>query len=205
MPLTMITKQVCTCLPALEADFLNGHLPLQMFYLNEAIASTDNIYFSPLAECAILVTICGRAQFHKQASTVEKALGTASQDFWVRHDWLHSMLTKRMDGFMLNHPASSILEDPTLLFTFMGFQAAMIYLCKIMELLEPSEQLEPARRNYQDRALVAAKEIARCTRELGHIGYFKVCVIQFHFQTYSSLFSLSLRACNVYNMSPTKR
>lgn len=150
-----------------------------MFYLSEAIASTDNIYFSPLAECAILVTICSRAQSHKQASKVEQALGTASQDFWVRHDWLHCMLRQRMDSFMLNHPSSSIIEDPTLLFTFMGFQATMIFLCKIMEFLGPLEQFEAARRDYQDRALTAAKEIARCSRELDQIGYFKVSYISF--------------------------
>ena len=172
--LMTITQQVCTCLPSLDAEFLSGHLPTQIFYLSEALASTENICFSPLAECAILVTICGRAQIHKQASKVEQALDTVSQDFWVRHDWLHCMLTKRMESFSSNHNPSSILEDPMLMFTFMGFQATLIYLCKIMESLEPLEQFEAARREYQDRALAAAREIARCSRELSHMGYFKV-------------------------------
>ena len=169
----MINCQICTYLPSLEADFLNGK-PTQVFFLSEAIASSEYVSFSPLAECAILVTICGRALSHKQISKVEQLCGNAAQDFWIRHDWLDNMLTKRMESFSLHHPTVSVHADPMLLFAFMVLQSAIIYLCKIMEPLEQDEQFKASRREYQDRALTAARAIARLSKEQGHIGYFKV-------------------------------
>ncbi|KAI9879284.1 MAG: hypothetical protein M1830_009014 [Pleopsidium flavum] len=171
-PLTLNEEVICTRLPALEADFQSGH-PMQVCFLSEAIAFSDHSLFSPLAECAILVTIYGRALSHNQVSTVEQVYGNASLDFWLRHEWLDSMLTKRMESFSLNYPTVSIFADPMLLFTFMVVQTTIIYLCKIMEPLGDTEQYKATVIEYQKRALWAAREIARLSKEHGHIGYFK--------------------------------
>jgi hypothetical protein len=147
---------------------------MQVCFLSEAIASSDHSLFSPLAECAILVTICGRALSHNQVSIVERVYGNASLDFWLRHAWLDSMLTKIIEGLSLNYPTVSVVADPMLLFTIMVAQSTVIYLCKIMESLAwETEEYQATVIEYQKRALWAAQEIARLSKEHEHISYFK--------------------------------
>ena len=188
IPRTMAHQhQICTRLPALETEFQSDQ-PMQVYFLSEAIASSNPSLFSPLAECAILVTIYGRALSHNQVSTVEQVYGNAPLDFWLRHEWLDSMLTKRMKNFSLNYPTVSIFTDPMLLFTFMVGQITSLYLCKIMEALGESEQYKATVAEYQGRALWAAREIARLSKEHGHIGYFKASSLihrhVYHFHVY---------------------
>lgn len=145
-----------------------------MSFLSEAIASNDHTLFSPLAECAILATICGRAMSHSQVSNVERAYGNASLDFWLRHEWLDGMLTKRLETLASHYPVISAVADSMLLFAFMVAQTAVIYLADIIESLTPEQQGQPGGSEYQKRAMRAAREIARLSKAHEHIGLFKV-------------------------------
>jgi len=169
-----VSLQICTRLPSPELAFQGGH-PIQLCFLSEAIASNDHALFSPLAECAILVTICGRAMSHSQVSKVEKAAyGNASLDFWLRHEWLDGMLNKRLDALTVTYPVVSAVADSMLLFAFMLAQTTVVYLANIIEGLGAGTQYQPAVAEYQKRAMRAATEIARLSKAHEQIGYIKV-------------------------------
>ncbi|KAL8720572.1 MAG: hypothetical protein Q9225_002591 [Loekoesia sp. 1 TL-2023] len=175
--LTLSEEVICTCLPSLETDFQNGHAA-QIWFLSEAIASSSQ--FSPLAECAIMATICGRVLSHNHVSAVEQVYGNAALDFWVRHEWLNSILITRRDSLALNHPSVSAFADPMLIFAFMAVHATTIYLCEVAESLKEVEQYRATIIEYQNQALWAAREIARLSKEQEQVGHFKA--------SYSSLF-----------------
>lgn len=169
--LPLAHQQICTCLPALESDFHRGHAS-QIWFLSEAISS--NVQFSPLAECAIMATIFGRVLSHKHVSTVEQVYGNAALDFWARHEWLNSILVTRRDSLSFNHPNVSVFADPMLVFAFMAVHATTIYLCEVAVPLGEMEQYRAAVAEYQGKALWAAREIARLSREQDQVGHFKV-------------------------------
>jgi hypothetical protein len=119
-----------------------------------------------------VVTICGRLLSHAQVSSVERAVG-ASFDFWLRHDWLDSLLARTLDSMSMNAPAVSAVADPMVFFAFMMAHAATIFMCQIAEASgmdsHPSAVVE-----FQNRATRAAREIASLAKAHVHIGYFKV-------------------------------
>ncbi|KAK0620713.1 fungal-specific transcription factor domain-containing protein [Immersiella caudata] len=173
-PLTLIEEVLCTRLPSPELAFQGGH-PIRVCFLSEAIASHEHTMLSPLAECAILVTICGRAMSHSQVSNVERAAyGSASMDFWLRHEWLDDMLNKRLNALTMTYPAVSAVTDPMLLFAFMVAQTAVVYLASIVGGYGADSQYQPAVEEYQKRAISAGQEIARLSRAHEQIGYIKV-------------------------------
>ena len=142
--------------------------------MSEAIASGDHNLLSPLAELAILVTISGRALSHCQVSSVERASGTSSLDFWLRHEWLDGMLTRTLDSLAMNTPMVSAMADPMLLFAFMMGHATMIYMCQIVEASGMEGQCRPTVVEYRNRATRAAREIVSLAKAHEHIGFFKV-------------------------------
>lgn len=155
--------------------FQGGH-PIQVCFLSEAIASNNHALLSPLAECAILVTICGRAMSHSQVSKVEQAYGNASVDFWLRHEWLDGLLNGRLEALSASYPVMSAITDSMLLFSFMLAQTTVIYLANIIEGFETDRSHHPTTINYSRRAVLAAQEIARLSKTQENVGYFKVSV-----------------------------
>lgn len=130
---------------------------------------------SPLAECAILLTICGRAISHSQTSSVERAAyGNASVDFWLRHEWLDGILHKRLNVLAVTYPVISTVGDSMLLFAFMVAQTTVIYLANIIEKFGADSQFQHTIADYQKRAIRAGQEIARLAKAHEQIGYIKV-------------------------------
>lgn len=140
------------------------------------MASGDHNLLSPLAETAIITTVCGRALSHCQVSSVERALGGAPLDFWIRHDWLDGMLTRTLDALAMSTPVVSAMADPMLLFAFIMGHAATIYMCQVAETspMPMDGQCRPGPADYRSRATRAAREIAGLTKAHEHLGYFKV-------------------------------
>ncbi|KAK4142516.1 fungal-specific transcription factor domain-containing protein [Dichotomopilus funicola] len=171
-PLTLAEEVVCTRLPSPELAFQSGH-PIPGCFLPEAIASGEHNFLSPLAEAAIVVTVCARPLAHSQAADVERALGNQSLDFWLRHEWLDSMLTRTLDSLSINTPVVSAMADPMVFFAFMIAHATTISLCQIAESTGIDGNCRPTLVEYQNRAMRAAREIARMTKAHEHIGYFK--------------------------------
>ncbi|EAW15012.1 Zn(II)2Cys6 transcription factor [Aspergillus clavatus NRRL 1] len=181
-PLTLNEEVICTRLPCSEAEFQNG-TPRPECFLSQAMASSDPHSLSPLAECTVLVTICGRAMAHHRVSTVERVYSNMPLDFWACHEWLHSMLVKRIKNLTAMYPSFAVVVDPMAIFACMVAQAAIIYLCTIIEALTEDEDEAWAESTpvtvsvpvstYQERGLQAAREIVRLAREHERLGYFK--------------------------------
>lgn len=167
------TRQICTRLPSPELAFQSGH-PIPGCFLPEAIESGDHNFLSPLAECAVTVTICGRALSHSNVAGVERAFGNPSLDFWIRHEWVDGILTRTVNSISLNAPVVSAMADPMMFFAIMVAHATTILMCQIAETSAMDDQSRTKVSEYQLRAMQSAQEIARMAKAHEHIGYFKV-------------------------------
>ncbi|KAM7195353.1 pyrimidine pathway regulatory protein 1 [Naviculisporaceae sp. PSN 640] len=180
-PLTLTEEETCTRLPSPEMAFQAGH-PVQGCFLAEAIASSDHSLLSPLAESAVMATICGRANSHCHVSRAERRYGCPPMEFWLRHEWLEVMLTRRLECLKASYPvlSASAATDPMMLFVFMTAQATVLNLSNTA--MEASMQ-GGAALNHMDpklvmneskkRALHAAKEITDLVSAHEQSGYFK--------------------------------
>ncbi|KAH8879031.1 hypothetical protein GQ53DRAFT_856499 [Thozetella sp. PMI_491] len=175
LPLALNEEMICTRLPTSEADFerMEGGIPQQTYFLSESLSQHALASFSPLAETAILITLYGRGLAHSRMSSNERLYGCATQDFWSRHEWIDSLLRQRIDSFALTHPSLTVFVDPGVLLSYMIMQATTLYLYKIMEPLLSNGQFADRVTNYRRRAMAAAREISRLTKEYMHISYFK--------------------------------
>ena len=158
--------QICTRLPSPDLAFQSGH-PIPGCFLPEAIASGEHNFLSPLAESAVVVTICGRALSHGQLSSIERAFGGASLDSWLRHEWLDAMLTRTLESLSRNAPVVSAVGDPMAFFVLMMAHATTIFMAQIAEASGIDGHCRP-------RAMRAAHEIASLAKAHEDIGYFKV-------------------------------
>ncbi|KFZ17735.1 hypothetical protein V502_04426 [Pseudogymnoascus sp. VKM F-4520 (FW-2644)] len=172
-PLTL-NEQISTRLPIPEEEFQRGQY-LQMGFLSEAIASTDQNWSSPFTESIILATICGRALAHGQQSAVEHVYGNVPEHFWDRHEWLDMMLMIRSNNLLQNYLPATQHVDCMLLFTRMMAPTAVLYLCKVIESVAwETEEYSGAIAEFKQRSLVAAQEVVGLTRSISHLSYFKV-------------------------------
>jgi hypothetical protein len=139
------------------------------------ITTNDRKTVAPFTECIVLATICGRSLSHRQQSLVERVYGDVSQEFWDRHQWLVSILTKRTQILpFFSIPALEIV-DPMQLFTRMMAPTAILYLFKIAESLlwgidGPSAMLN----KYEEQASSAAQDIVNLTHVIEQLSPFKV-------------------------------
>ncbi|KAK4040640.1 hypothetical protein C8A01DRAFT_46105 [Parachaetomium inaequale] len=172
-PLTLTEEMVYTRLPSPELAFQGGH-PIPGCFLSKAMVSGDHNFLAPLAEAALLSTICGRAISHCQVSSAERAFGSASLDFWLRHEWLDGMLTRALDSLTIHTPVVSAMADPIIMFVFMMAHATTIFMCQIAEASGIDNHCRPTILEYRHRATRAAREIAGFAKAHEHISYFKV-------------------------------
>ncbi|KAK4173466.1 fungal-specific transcription factor domain-containing protein [Triangularia setosa] len=170
-PLTLIEEVICTRLPSSDLTFQGGS-PIQGRFLGEVFASGDHSLLSPLAESAILLTIYGRAVSQCQAYKMERTYGTASLEFWMRHEWINNTLTSSLDSLMVNHQVISAAE-PMLFFSMMMAHAIKIYMCQVVESTTHEASCRPNVVECQNQAMHAAREIARLVKAHEHIPYFK--------------------------------
>ncbi|KAK0717836.1 hypothetical protein B0T26DRAFT_776826 [Lasiosphaeria miniovina] len=172
--LTLVEDVIFARFSSPELSFQAGH-PTQTCFLSQAMGARSQSTLSPLAECSILVTICENALSHHEQSMIESTFGSMPSDaqFWLRHDWLSCMLSKSLESLDVNYPGMAGVTDPLLLFTSMMAHSVVIYLCQIMEASGMQSHYSPTVDEFQNRAMIAAREIARFARAHEHIGYFK--------------------------------
>ena len=84
------------------------------------------------------------------------------------------MLMQRQDSFALNYLGVAVFPDPMLLLSHMVLQTTTIYLYKVIESVMADKESDPRIIEYQKRAISAAQEIARLTKEHVHMSCFKV-------------------------------
>lgn len=171
-PLTLNEDSVFTRLPCPDADIQSGLIRQESFLL-EAMSSADPRHYSPLAECAILVTIYGRTLSHKQATALGSMYSSTPLDVCARHDWLDGILTRRLNSLEVNYPSTSLTLDPMIVFSYMIAYSAIIYMCGSIETMSRNEQNRALVWQFQERGLWAAQEITRLASEHQHLGCFK--------------------------------
>lgn len=119
-------------MPAPDADFQSGHLVFGPF-LSEAMTEPNLQVLSPLNECLILVTLCGRSLLRDQQFQISKAYGDPLLDESDQRHWLDSNLSTRLQILSQCYPSPTEAYDPLLLFAHILGQATVIYFCKGME------------------------------------------------------------------------
>ncbi len=145
-----------------------------MGFLSEVIADSDHTVRSPLTECIIWATICGRSMSHRQQSTVERVYGNVSQDFWDRHHWLDTIITQRMQILLLYYPSASEHVDPLLLFTNMVAQTTVLHLYETIESMSwETDKYQFIITEYGQKSASAARKIVILAKALFPLSYFK--------------------------------
>lgn len=141
------------------------------------MVANDSIALSPFAECIILSTIWSRIQGHQQQCLMEQAYGMPMVEFWDRHLQLENFVTQRVKLYQTNSTLISVHTDPDRLFANLIAQAAVLPLCKVTESMTALDSLEYTDNNiidqYKQRSLAAAHEIARLSKSLCQLSFFK--------------------------------
>ena len=125
---------------------------------------------SSFSECVILATICGRALSHRQQSAVEQINGDLADGLWARHQWLHELLTYRIQVLSV-----SAHVDPILIFARIVAQALILFLYSVLEGItwKTGEHLL-GMFEYERLCMMAAQEVVSLVRLQSQLGYFKV-------------------------------
>ncbi|KAK4184686.1 pyrimidine pathway regulatory protein 1 [Podospora australis] len=160
-PLTLV-EGICTRLPSPDLAFQSGH-PIDGYFVDEAITSGDRL-LSPLAESAILVTICGPALSQRCRS-----YGDTFLDFSMKQDWLSGMVT----SLSVSSSGISGGADSMQFFALMMAHHFRITMCEIVESMRAENRCHFDLFAYQTQAIQAASEIARLAKTHEHLGFVK--------------------------------
>ena len=125
---------------------------------------------SSFSECIILAPLCGRALSHRQTSAVEQMNGGLVDGLWTRHQWLHEMLTYRIQVL-----SASAHVDPMLIFARIVAQTLVLFLHSVLEAItwKTGDHLLGIF-EYERLCVMAAHEVVNLVKLQGQLGYFKV-------------------------------
>ncbi|RAQ45660.1 fungal specific transcription factor domain protein [Aspergillus flavus] len=173
LPYTLNEELIATRLPTSEEDFQAGH-PAATQFLPEVMAgyssSDSSNVQSSFSQCVILATLCGRALSHKQKSAMEQINGELGDGLWTRHQWLHEMLTYRIQVL------SALAQvDPMLIFARIVAQTLVLFLHSVLEAItwKTGEHLL-GMFEYERLCVMAAHEVVNLVKLQAQLGYFKV-------------------------------
>ena len=126
-------------------------------------------------QCVIFASLCGRSLFYGQQCNLSTFYGGAPLDFTRHFQWLDDSLTTRLQVLTQYNPSPTETHDPTILFTSIIGQTAVIALCKGMELkLGADSDGGASIVACQLRALTAATQIVKLAKALTEFPVFKV-------------------------------
>lgn len=176
-------KQISTRLPAPEEEFQAGQ-PVVTRFLTEVMArsclgdSVSGTGVSSFGECIILATICGRALSHRQKLAVEQITGDMFDGLWTRHQWLHELLSHRIQVL-----STSTQVDSMLIFARLVAQTMVLYLHNVLESIvwKTGDHLLGII-EYERSCILAAHEVVNLVKLQGQLGYFKVSLSIFLLQ-----------------------
>jgi hypothetical protein len=167
--------QICTRLPAPEANFQNNQSVCTPF-LAEVLAAKaterPSTSLSSLSECVVLATLYAQCSSHRRSRVTEQP-GTSRGDFWPRLKHLAAAAKTRIQ-VLAAHP-THVDSDPMLLFAHMVARGAVIKLGQAATSAlawGPAEQQQ--QQQHKRRASAAAAEMVWLTRQIPHFSYFRV-------------------------------
>ncbi|KAH8901540.1 hypothetical protein GQ53DRAFT_707900 [Thozetella sp. PMI_491] len=163
---------VFTRLPCQDTDIHNS--ATQEPFLDEAMPLASPRHYSSLAECAILANICARILSHKQIMSLGSVYGsTSALNHGASHDWLDTIVTRRLQSLQARCPSTVLGMDPMNVLCHMLAHSAIIYMCESIETTPGKEQNQAIIRQFQERALAAAKDITRLASDHQQFGCFR--------------------------------
>ncbi|KAE8356274.1 fungal-specific transcription factor domain-containing protein [Aspergillus coremiiformis] len=172
LPYILNEQLIATRLPAPEEDFQAGHPTITRFLPEVMTRGVSNDHCSGLSsfsECIILATICGRALSHRQKAAVEQINGDVVDEFWTRHQWLHEMITFRIQVL-----SASAQVDPMLIFARIVAQTLVLFLHNVLESITwRTGEHVLGMLEYERLCVMAAHEIVNLVKLQGQLGYFK--------------------------------
>ncbi|PLB51636.1 fungal-specific transcription factor domain protein [Aspergillus steynii IBT 23096] len=176
LPFTLNEGLITTRLPAPEEEFQAGQPVVTRFLaevmarscLESAPAGSGGV--SSFGECIILATICGRALSHRQKLAVEQINGDVFDGLWTRHQWLHELLSHRIQVL-----STSTQVDSMLIFARIVAQTMVLYLHNVLESIvwKTGDHLLGII-EYERLCVLAAHEVVNLVKLQGQLGYFKV-------------------------------
>ena len=171
--------QICTRLPASDANFQTGQFVLGSF-LSEAMTEPSPRIWSPFNECVILVTICGRSLLHGQKSHVLSVYQDEFPAWSDQHRWLDNILANRLEILSQHYHATASMCDIMPLFANIIGQVSVIYLCKGVETVSwTCEESRVLALKYRQRALAATEQVVNFAKALSDFHLFKACFCGF--------------------------
>ncbi|KAI2642652.1 fungal-specific transcription factor domain protein [Xylaria nigripes] len=161
---TFNEQMIYTRLPRSDADLVNA-IAIQEGFLLEAMSSADFRPHSQLAECVILLNICGRIMSVERMKYLDNLFSTVTSDVYLKYDWLDGIILRRLNQLHANHPTTMVGLDSMTAFLYMMAHSAAVVLCNRVERLPSNEQNQALIWQFQQRGLWAAQEIVRLAKE----------------------------------------
>ncbi|KAL8737323.1 MAG: hypothetical protein Q9181_001779 [Wetmoreana brouardii] len=168
-PLTL-GEHVAVRMPAPSANFQSGQ-PFVTNLLSDVMIAQDTSTKDSFTEFVIMATICGRALSHRQQSMAWMINSDPAQIFWDRHQQIIAELAPRIVALTLNHPPTTALTNPILLFTHAMAQTMVLYMYRLItEVLPVSDGTNQALMDESATSFnVALVEVLSLTKTLSQV------------------------------------
>lgn len=163
-----------TRLPASERAFQRQQ-SVQSDFLAQAVADADTPQQSAFAEFIILLTLCGRCMSHQMQCSAERAYNTASPKAYQRHQWLHNIVSQKLQIVSSRMADDDEPLDSMLLFTDMVLQVSVLLLSKASESMRSDMcSNKDFAMDVKEQTELAAQSMSLLGQQLAQLGYFKV-------------------------------
>ncbi|CEJ92460.1 hypothetical protein VHEMI08112 [[Torrubiella] hemipterigena] len=176
-PITLNEHVICTRLPVAEADFQTSQ-PTVGPFLSEAMTESRPCVLSPLNECIIFATICGRSLLQYQQHSIRSVYGDESTDQPDHQQWLNGILASRLQILGEHYPAPADTDDTMLLFAHIMAQTSILYLCQSGIYGRPGamvqDRQDPATLDMLKPGLEAATRVASMAELLTEFHVFNI-------------------------------
>ncbi|KAL0777278.1 hypothetical protein CaCOL14_006796, partial [Colletotrichum acutatum] len=164
---------IYTRLPCSE-DAFQSRTPTISLFLSEAMELQTAAKQHPFLELILSISVSEQIRFHMNRSKIGHENGTTPAQFWERHMFVDSVLTRqisRLQGLPVSHRAGSM----TLLARIVAQVASLSLLEVATAMPDTTAEYDHLVDGCEERAVVAAREITRLSNIL--LSDFNICQI----------------------------
>ncbi|KAK1718091.1 uncharacterized protein BDZ83DRAFT_633309 [Colletotrichum acutatum] len=173
LPRTFTESEIYTRLPCSE-DAFQSRTPTISLFLSEAMELQTAAKQHPFLELILSISVSEQIRFHMNRSKIGHENGTTPAQFWERHMFVDSVLTRqisRLQGLPVSHRAGSM----TLLARIVAQVASLSLLEVATAMSDTTAEYDHLVDGCEERAVVAAREMTRLSNIL--LSDFNICQI----------------------------